>query len=305
MGDNNNSWTNYIPLVGAGISAIGNIGSGRKNRRAAREMNQANIDAQLRLNNENREWNERMWNQTNAYNSPAQQMARYKEAGLNPHLIYGSQPQASQPMSASTGAPHSEALPADTTINEIGSSIFQAGQNYIAMRKQQTETDNMEKARQVMDADILQKNASTAESMTRNAKSKFDLQLAQDLRSNVMEQSILNTKNLGLTSQKIEMDIRATEKGMKMTDAQISKIAQDIMVQQKQIDLMQIQGRVQEAELKQKNLDINLKELGLQPSDSPWFRVPVQLFHKFSDYMKSYGRDKFPAEKIRVPKSWK
>lgn len=30
-----------------------------------------------------------MWNLQNAYNSPAAQMARFKEAGLNPHLMYG------------------------------------------------------------------------------------------------------------------------------------------------------------------------------------------------------------------------
>lgn len=31
-----------------------------------------------------------MWNRQNAYNHPSEQMARYKEAGLNPALMYGS-----------------------------------------------------------------------------------------------------------------------------------------------------------------------------------------------------------------------
>lgn len=36
-------------------------------------------------------WNKsvEMWDKTNAYNSPKAQMARFKEAGLNPNLIYG------------------------------------------------------------------------------------------------------------------------------------------------------------------------------------------------------------------------
>jgi hypothetical protein len=40
----------------------------------------------------NLEWerNLEMWNMQNEYNSPAAQMERYKEAGLNPALIYGS-----------------------------------------------------------------------------------------------------------------------------------------------------------------------------------------------------------------------
>lgn len=33
--------------------------------------------------------NVQMWNMQNAYNHPAEQMKRYKEAGLNPNLIYG------------------------------------------------------------------------------------------------------------------------------------------------------------------------------------------------------------------------
>lgn len=38
------------------------------------------------------QWNRdlAMWNMTNAYNSPASQMQRLKEAGLNPNLVYGS-----------------------------------------------------------------------------------------------------------------------------------------------------------------------------------------------------------------------
>lgn len=34
-------------------------------------------------------FNEKMWRMNNEYNSPVNQMARFKEAGLNPNLIYG------------------------------------------------------------------------------------------------------------------------------------------------------------------------------------------------------------------------
>lgn len=35
------------------------------------------------------EYNIQMWNMQNEYNTPANQMKRYREAGLNPNLIYG------------------------------------------------------------------------------------------------------------------------------------------------------------------------------------------------------------------------
>ena len=37
------------------------------------------------------QWNIDQWNRENEYNSPAAQMVRYQEAGLNPNLIYGQQ----------------------------------------------------------------------------------------------------------------------------------------------------------------------------------------------------------------------
>lgn len=64
--------------IGAGISAIGSIFSNRKNRRFADEQRrksfQDNVD---------------FWNMQNAYNTPERQMQRFKDAGLNPNLIYG------------------------------------------------------------------------------------------------------------------------------------------------------------------------------------------------------------------------
>jgi len=41
------------------------------------------------MNKKNRKWQEKMWHMNNEYNKPIMQMQRFKEAGLNPHLIYG------------------------------------------------------------------------------------------------------------------------------------------------------------------------------------------------------------------------
>lgn len=62
-----------------------------------------NAFAQGKMNKKTRQWNEKMygrqredaladWARTNQYNSPLAQMQRFKEAGLNPHLIYGGGP---------------------------------------------------------------------------------------------------------------------------------------------------------------------------------------------------------------------
>jgi hypothetical protein len=47
-----------------------------------------NTGSQVYTNAKNRKWALQDWERQNAYNAPAQQMQRYKEAGLNPNLIY-------------------------------------------------------------------------------------------------------------------------------------------------------------------------------------------------------------------------
>lgn len=96
------------------------------NKKAAEDanrMNQQNADRQnaqnLAFQREQRE-----------YDSPAAQMARYKEAGLNPHLIYGSGAGASGgvfPIDAAGIAPARLDAP-DASYPDIAGSYVQASQ---------------------------------------------------------------------------------------------------------------------------------------------------------------------------------
>lgn len=79
-----------------------------------------NAGSQLWTNKVNREenrkarnWNLSMWKMENEYNTPANQMARFKEAGLNPNLIYG-QGNAGNAGSVSSVSPYQAEAP---TIN--------------------------------------------------------------------------------------------------------------------------------------------------------------------------------------------
>lgn len=49
-------------------------------------------------------YNLELWHLTNQYNSPAAQMARYQDAGLNPNLIYSQQNTSQSPASASAAS---------------------------------------------------------------------------------------------------------------------------------------------------------------------------------------------------------
>lgn len=75
-------------IGGAAISAIGNFFSGKSNKRAQSKLweKQAAFSREERL--QQQDWIERMNRETNAYNSPSNQMKLLKEAGLNPDLAY-------------------------------------------------------------------------------------------------------------------------------------------------------------------------------------------------------------------------
>ncbi|UPW41458.1 DNA pilot protein [Dipodfec virus UA23Rod_1340] len=75
-----------LAQVGASVaSTAGNIFTNRSNHREAkraREWQEGMYARQLADSREN-------WNMQNEYNSPAAQMERLREAGLNPNLVYG------------------------------------------------------------------------------------------------------------------------------------------------------------------------------------------------------------------------
>lgn len=79
----------------------------------------------------------------NEYNTPSNQMQRFKDAGLNPHLIYGQGTNGNQ--SSPTALP-------DQKLPDF-SGIGDAAQNYTASRLQQTQINQMEKNIELADTE--------------------------------------------------------------------------------------------------------------------------------------------------------
>lgn len=73
-------------IIGSSSSAAAQSKANETNLQIARETNAANAA----LAQQQQNWNIDLWNMQNEYNTPAAQMQRYKDAGLNPNLIYGS-----------------------------------------------------------------------------------------------------------------------------------------------------------------------------------------------------------------------
>lgn len=75
--------------IGALINTGAMLYDSNQNRKAAARNTNLTIDAQKREAELAYQRSVEMWNKQNMYNDPESQMARFKAAGLNPHLIYG------------------------------------------------------------------------------------------------------------------------------------------------------------------------------------------------------------------------
>lgn len=113
-------WT----ALGAGISGLFGLGSSAMNAESQNRANEYNLQAQRETNQANmainhsqldyaqkmyqdqvaQQW--KMFNTTNAYNSPTAQKQRYLDAGLNPYMMMGSQPAASASSMPAAGIPN-------------------------------------------------------------------------------------------------------------------------------------------------------------------------------------------------------
>lgn len=113
------------------FDALANIFTSSGNNNTQWNIQQSINKTNKEIADRNNQWNLDMWNRQNEYNSPSAQIDRYKQAGLNPALIYGnsgsagnatSMPSASQYHAAT---PQGVMTPADA-FNNIASAVSTA-----------------------------------------------------------------------------------------------------------------------------------------------------------------------------------
>lgn len=79
----------WSSVISSGVQAGGSLGAEALNYYTSFERDKRALKQNKELADYQYSKELDMWNRQNEYNSPASQMARYQEAGLNPNLIYG------------------------------------------------------------------------------------------------------------------------------------------------------------------------------------------------------------------------
>lgn len=108
-------------VAAAGIGAGTASAKNRKSYKYTKMLQQQQHELNKQLMDYQNEYNINYWNMQNEYNSPASQMQRYKEAGLNPALMYSEGVSSSSSGNAGP-APAAASVPTDLGISERGAA---------------------------------------------------------------------------------------------------------------------------------------------------------------------------------------
>lgn len=137
------AFTSGNPILGAGITAVGGLLSANANNQASLQAQQLANQGNMELAKYAYQQDLEMWNRQNAYNTPSAQMQRYREAGLNPNLIYGSGSSAGNATNAPSFNP-SHINPEIKRTPDYGAIIGSAIGQYNQLRLQQAQLENLQ-----------------------------------------------------------------------------------------------------------------------------------------------------------------
>lgn len=259
-------------LLGQGINAWATSANNRKMRNYNWRMYQQ--ERQDALSD---------YHMQNEYNSPKNQMLRFKEAGLNPNLIYGQTNDGGVVRSNSADSFHPEAPQVD--LQGITRDSLSA---YYDTALKAAQTDNLKKALETADENIRLTQAQTAATLAGAAsteqgikRSKFDLALAEALRPLTLERAQHETNQAKASAAyTTNQDIRAAQQNA-ATLKQLAATLLEIKARTAKTDeeknnlLLQRKSIIQSQELDE--LDLRLKRKGIQPSDNLIFRAAAQF----------------------------
>lgn len=283
-----------------------------------------NAISQSEANRKSRQWQEKMyyeqrkhsledWAMQNEYNSPASQMARLKEAGLNPNLVYGNGAThtAGSVRSASPGS--YEHKPAKF---DLGTTALSGVMAFHDTRLKKAQVDNLTEQNSVLVQEKLLKAAQVAATVAQTGlteaqahRSKYDLEFESSLRdiSAASRQAALD-KTMAETASVLS----ATERAEAMQAYTIRQAIENILTSRKNraktdAEISHISAQI--AKLKEdteiSKLDKERREAGIYPGDPTFLKSIEIIMSKYGSKINPFTRDMPGHENDGIiPKPW-
>lgn len=232
--------------LGSGVlNALGSIGgslmSNSANRHLAEYQYQKDIE---------------MWNRNNQYNSPAAQMLRLKNAGLNPNMVYGT---GSVVGNTTTQMPHYQAPRMNYDINP-GLNLGDALAMYADTKVKSAQADNLVEQKNLISAQAANELVKGAGMLTANKHSALNYSIAKQLEKNSLQAAAANLR-------KITAETKASLANTDLTKYRLDKTEPENY-----------------RKLKISNdLDERLKEYGLSSGTGGLLGAPLNILTNFFD----------------------
>lgn len=295
-------------LLGGALSGISNLfGAGSQNKTVEKQLAAAREEAektrkwQTSEREAQNDWNYKLWEANNAYNTPAANIARLKSAGMNPDLMYTNGQSLGQSVTAQGGMTPSGPV-ADTSAwnryKPLGTVASQAlADTALAAQVSKTtaETKGQEYNNDILKSDAAFRDAynqgqlDTIRSSISVNNSKIELNESQASQARAMVNQIdANISKIDseidlLISQAADVDSRIWERHV--------RVSLDSYIEHGKLKVLQGQLRVSEQQLKNATVELMTK-LPLMQSEK-----------KRNEAMASYFSDlgfKVNAEENRI-----
>lgn len=161
----------------AAISAGGGVLSTMLQHHYNKQYNEDQREFAREMYEKQKQDNIDFWNMQNSYNDPKQQMTRLQQAGLNPNMVYDKGAQNT----AGAIAPSKPISPNSVPTQINPAIVSNAIHDYMSVKKQQAEIDNLYKQGQLMDEDRLLKAAQGGYFTSQMNLGKYDLTFKQGI----------------------------------------------------------------------------------------------------------------------------
>lgn len=273
---------------GAGIAGLAMQGfTDAFNVAATQHANQQQQDWASQMYDKQFANNVKFWNMQNEYNAPAQQMARFKAAGLNPNLIYG---QGNAGNAGPISTPDIQSV--NYKAPQVSGANPLAVLNAVAdLKIKAAQADNLKAQNTVLLEEGALKHS-------QGLTSDFNLGLSQDLRATSAD---YRREQLRQLTQQIDQSISENARREVANAASVDEIMERITKSQvERGNLMLDRGRIQaekgkyeadtanslqqfdllKLDSKLRQMDIDLRKTGVMPHDVLWQRAMAQIIDR-------------------------
>jgi hypothetical protein len=210
-------------IISGGASLLGGLFGGLSNKTAQDRANETNLKIaretnqnQYQMFQEQNAFNERMYNQMQQYNTPAAQMQRYTDAGINPYIAAGNVQTGNVQSALQSAQPPqlqmAQVAPAfgmgdaiQNSFSQIGNVIAQYAQNELAMAQAKKTNAEANWVDRLNAANVLKLNSSSRLDDGQSSLLGLDYKLKSDTLGNYIKLSDLSVANAEKTNEQLDV----------------------------------------------------------------------------------------------------